>query len=126
MTRTIFLLIAALLASFLNASAIAQQPALPAPVMPPLHNCVKPEYPGKHMSEAQRRTFMRSLDTYKTCIQKFAGEQEVISKAAHAAYSSAIKEYNDHIAELNQAAGNTDKSDGTKPISGGSGPSSGY
>ena len=126
MTRKISALIAALLASAFATTALAQQPAPAASATPPAHNCVKPEYPGKHMSEAQRRSFMRSLDTYKTCIQKFSGEQEIISKAAHAAYASAIKEYNDHIAELNKAAGIEEKPDGAKPVSGGSGPSSGY
>ncbi len=124
MTRKIF---TALFATF-AVTAFAQQPApAPAPsATPPTHNCIKPEYPGNHMSEMQRRSFMRSLDTYKTCIQKFSGEQEIISKAAHAAYASAIKEYNDHITELNKAAGNEDKPDGAKPVSGGTGPSSGY
>ena len=126
MVRKISTGIAALVCVF-TASAFAQ-PSIP--VTPTtsgaVHDCVKPEFPGKNMSEKQYNSFMRSVDAYKTCILKFAGEQQTLSKAAHASYSSAIKEYNEYISEINRVQGIEDKPAAAKPVSGGAGPSSGY
>ena len=82
-------------------AAVAQQPA-PAK---PAHNCVKPEHPGPSPREQQRKAFARNVDTYKSCMQKFAADQQEAAKAALEAGNAAVKEFNDFIAELNKDSG---------------------
>ncbi len=84
------------------AAAMAQQP-VPAK---PAHNCIKPVPPGPFTSEPQQfKTFTRNVEAYKTCMQKFAADQQEAAKAAIEAGNAAVKEYNDFIAELNKDAG---------------------
>jgi hypothetical protein len=80
------------------AAAMAQQPA---PVKP-THNCVKPEHPGPFARDRQLKAFTRSVETYKSCMQKFAADQQEAAKAAVEAGNAAVKEFNDFIAELNK------------------------
>ena len=82
------------------AAAVAQQPA-PAK---PAHNCVKPEHPGPSPREAQRKAFARNLEAYKSCMLKFAADQQEAAKAALEAGNAAVKEFNDFVAELNKEA----------------------
>ena len=82
------------------AAAVAQQPA-PAK---PAHNCVQPEQPGPFTREPQQfKAFTRNVEAYKTCLQKFAADQQEVAKAAVAAGNAAVKEFNDYAAELNSA-----------------------
>lgn len=83
------------------AAAMAQQPA-PAKAT---HNCVKPEHPGPFAREPQLKAFTRNVETYKSCVQKFAADQQEAAKAAFEAGNAAVKEFNDFIAELNKDAG---------------------
>jgi hypothetical protein len=84
------------------AAAAAQQPA-PAK---PTHNCVKPEILGPFAREPQQfKAFARSVETYKSCMQKFAADQQEAAKASIEAGNAAVKEFNDFIAELNKDAG---------------------
>ncbi len=82
------------------AAAVAQQPA-PAKAT---HNCVKPEHPGPFAREPQLKAFTRNVETYKSCMQKFAADQQEAAKAALEAGNAAVKEFNDFIAELNKDA----------------------
>ena len=81
------------------AAAVAQQPA-PAK---PAHNCVQPEHPGPYAREPQLKAFTRSVEAYKTCLQKFAADQQEVAKAAVTAGNAAVKEFNEYAAELNSA-----------------------
>ena len=81
-------------------AAAAQQPA-PAKAA---HNCVKPELLGPSPREAQRKAFVRNLEAYKSCIQKFVADQQEAAKAALEAGNAAVKEFNDFVAELNKEA----------------------
>lgn len=80
------------------AAAAAQQPA-PAK---PTHHCVKPERPGPAPKEPQRKAFTLGVETYKSCMQKFAADQQEAAKAAIEVGNAAIQEYNDFVAELNK------------------------
>ena len=82
------------------AAAVAQQPA-PAKAT---HNCVKPEHLGPSPREPQRKAFARSVEAYKSCMQKFAADQQEAAKAALEAGNAAVKEFNDFAAELNKEA----------------------
>ena len=82
------------------AAAVAQQPA-PAKSA---HDCVRPEHPGPFAREAHLKGFAKSVETYKSCLQKFAVDQQEIAKAAAAAGNAAVKEFNDFAAALNKDA----------------------
>jgi len=52
----------------------------------------------------QLKAFTKSVETYKSCLQKFAADQQEIAKAAVATGNAAVKEFNDFAAELNKEA----------------------
>lgn len=99
-----------LAAATFAAAAAAQQPAAPAAA----HACQAPgEHPGRLASDAQRRTWTRTANTYLECMKKFINEQQsaynaIVEKAKpHMdAANSAIDEYNKAVAAFKAAQEN--------------------
>ena len=104
-------------------TAMAQSPATVTPTVPPAplakHSCVSPAMPDatKSYTADESNAFVRTLETFRSCIQTFTEGQKVIvaskqneaealrqsavdafqaAKAAAAAADAAVKEYNNY------------------------------
>ncbi len=99
-----FKILTAVAAAFGMAAAFAQAPAAApaaASALPkPVHNCKKPDRPGRLALDSQRKMFQRNMDGYRDCMQKFAADQQEIAKVAVDAANGAINEYNEFIQQL--------------------------
>ena len=79
-------------------SAIAQQPAAPAPaaaVSIPGPKCEpKPEWPGRLATDSRKKLFDREMKMYKDCMNAYLEERKVHLKAHEQAANAAIEEHN--------------------------------
>lgn len=110
---SIFVLIT-LCSATVAVTAFAQVPAAQPPLVDtasarPIHNCVKPEPPGRRAPDSKIKAFGDDLDTYRDCMQAFAKAQGDLAKTQsdlaklHTEIgNSAIKEYNEYVTELNK------------------------
>ena len=94
------LLIAALsLAAAAQTPAPTPAPAGAAPIVAP-NTCVKPEYPGKPLSEPRVTAFNRDFKAYGECVKKYVDQNKAIAEAATTSANRAIDDYNTYTAEI--------------------------
>ena len=85
-----------------TAMAIAQVPppqpstASTAPATS-VHNCIKPERPGRLATSNQVKTYDKSVVTYRDCMQAFVKMQGELVKLHSEIGNNAVKEYNDYV-----------------------------
>ena len=97
MKRLIFAAVA-----FGAAAAFAQAPA--PTVESPKPKCEEPgAYPGRvgMQTEDRRNRFLKSVETYKTCMLAFVDERKALIEANQAAAKSAVEAFNAKMKQLN-------------------------
>jgi hypothetical protein len=88
-------------AAFGTTIALAQAPG-PEPIKP---KCEEPgPYPGRAgmQNDQKRNTFLKALETYKTCMTSFVEERKSVIKQNETAARAAIEEFNARMRKLNE------------------------
>ena len=94
-----------ILAAFAAAATAFGQAPAPAPVVEtPTPKCEEPDkYPGRigMQTESIRKRFLKSIETYKTCMVGFVEERKALIKANETAARVAIETFNAKMKVLN-------------------------
>ena len=70
----------------------------------PKPKCEDPgEYPGRiaMQTESRRKSFLKGIETYKTCMMNFVEERKALIKANEMAARTAIDDYNAKVKHYN-------------------------
>lgn len=82
---------------FIFSASIPISTAGAADLATPSPSCIKPTKPAEFMSEWAVDQFMRSVESYKSCMAKFVNEQREEARKHQDAANAAVEEWNNFV-----------------------------